>query len=67
MSLKTNQVTYINTFVRFKDSTTVKYPDPNNNHTKYLTVKHYIIIIGGRPRYPDIPGINLTITGDDIY
>ena len=67
MSLKTNQVTYINAFASFKDSSTVKYLDPNSNHTKYLTAKHYIIAIGGRPRYPDIPGINLAITSDDIF
>ena len=66
-SLRTNKVTYLNALASFKNHKTVKYIDQESGNDKYLTAKHFIIAIGGRPRYPDIPGIELAITSDDIF
>merc|ERR1712168_1565202 len=36
--------------------------------SKEVTAKHFIISVGGRPKYPDIPGAKeLGITSDDIF
>jgi hypothetical protein len=33
-----------------------------------LTASHFVIAVGGRPRYPDIPGaLEYGITSDDIF
>lgn len=38
------------------------------NQEKILTAKYFIIAVGGRPRYPDIPGaLEYGITSDDIF
>lgn len=33
-----------------------------------LTARNFLVAVGGRPRYPDIPGaLELAITSDDIF
>lgn len=33
-----------------------------------ITAKEFLIAVGGRPRYPDIPGAReLSITSDDLF
>jgi pyruvate/2-oxoglutarate dehydrogenase complex dihydrolipoamide dehydrogenase (E3) component len=35
---------------------------------KEVTAKHFIIAVGGRPKYPDIPGAKeYCITSDDLF
>lgn len=39
-----------------------------NNTERELTAKNIVIAVGGRPRYPDIPGaVEYGITSDDIF
>lgn len=39
-----------------------------NKGEKVLTTKYVLIAVGGRPRYPDIPGaIEYGITSDDVF
>lgn len=39
-----------------------------NNTEKVLTAKNVVIAVGGRPRYPNIPGaLEYGITSDDIF
>jgi pyruvate/2-oxoglutarate dehydrogenase complex dihydrolipoamide dehydrogenase (E3) component len=36
--------------------------------TKEVTAEHFVIAVGGRPRYPDVPGAkDFAITSDDIF
>jgi pyruvate/2-oxoglutarate dehydrogenase complex dihydrolipoamide dehydrogenase (E3) component len=35
---------------------------------KEITADHFVIAVGGRPRYPDVPGAKeFGITSDDIF
>lgn len=50
------------------------FKDPHTVHTvlkkgeRTLTAKYFLIAVGGRPRYPNIPGaIEYGITSDDIF
>lgn len=39
-----------------------------NGDQKIITAQNILIAVGGRPRYPDIPGaIEYGITSDDIF
>jgi pyruvate/2-oxoglutarate dehydrogenase complex dihydrolipoamide dehydrogenase (E3) component len=39
-----------------------------NGEEKIVTAKNILIAVGGRPKYPDIPGaIENGITSDDIF
>lgn len=39
-----------------------------NKTEKVLTAKNVVIAVGGRPKYPDIPGaVEYGITSDDIF
>ena len=39
-----------------------------NKTEKVLNTKHVVVAVGGRPRYPDIPGaLEYGITSDDIF
>lgn len=50
----------------FKDANTVQTVTKQGE--KNLTAKYFLIAVGGRPRYPDIPGaVEYGITSDDIF
>lgn len=39
-----------------------------NNTERSITAKNIVIAVGGRPRYPDIPGaVEYGITSDDLF
>ena len=39
-----------------------------NKTEKVLTAKHIVIAVGGRPKYPEIPGaLEFGHTSDDIF
>lgn len=39
-----------------------------NNTERSITGRNIVIAVGGRPRYPDIPGaVEYGITSDDIF
>lgn len=38
------------------------------NNVLHITAKDFIIAVGGRPKYPDIPGAKeYSITSDDLF
>ncbi|CAG9760052.1 unnamed protein product [Ceutorhynchus assimilis] len=71
VELRDKNVEYINglgTFVDANTITTVAAKPGKPKEEKILSAKYYLIAVGGRPRYPDIPGaIEYGITSDDIF
>lgn len=60
------KVEYINGLGVFKDPYTVHTVTKQGERT--LTAKYFLIAVGGRPRYPNIPGaLEYCITSDDIF
>lgn len=60
------KVEYINGLGIFKDPNTVHTVLKSGERT--LTSKYFLIAVGGRPRYPNIPGaVEYGITSDDIF
>lgn len=67
VDLRDKKVEYINGLGYFKDAHTVAAVMKNKTE-KVLTTKNVVIAVGGRPRYPDIPGAReFGITSDDIF
>lgn len=67
VELRNKKVDYINGNGYFKDVHTIAAV-MKNGEEKVLTADKVIIAVGGRPRYPDIPGaIEYGITSDDIF
>jgi thioredoxin/glutathione reductase (selenoprotein) len=65
--LMTASVKYYNAFATFVDEKTVKAVDKKGKETT-ITADAFVIAVGGRPRYPDIPGAKEhCITSDDIF
>lgn len=61
------KVEYINGLGYFKDKNTVVAVMKNKSE-RVLTTKYVVIAVGGRPRYPDIPGaLEFGITSDDVF
>jgi len=68
VALRSAQVKYFNELVTFKDAHTIKATNPKKGTEKELTAKNFVVAVGGRPKYPDIPGAKeLGITSDDIF
>lgn len=54
-------------FATFVDAHTVKLTDVKGA-TELVTAKYFVVAVGGRPTYPDIPGAKEhAITSDDIF
>ncbi|XP_011868712.1 PREDICTED: thioredoxin reductase 2, mitochondrial isoform X1 [Vollenhovia emeryi] len=67
VELRTKKVEYFNALGEFKDEHTV-VGVTKKGEEKVLTAKNILIAVGGRPRYPDIPGaVEYGITSDDIF
>ena len=65
--LMTNAVKYYNAFASFVDAGTVEAVDKKGKKTT-MTADAFVIAVGGRPRYPDIPGAREhCVTSDDIF
>lgn len=61
------KVEYINGLGYFKDDHSVAAVMKNKTE-KILTAKNIVIAVGGRPRYPNIPGaLEYGISSDDIF
>lgn len=61
------KVEYINGLGYFKDAHTV-VAIMKNKTERVLSTKYVLIAVGGRPKYPDIPGaLEYGITSDDIF
>jgi len=67
-ALRSASVKYFNELVEFTGPHTIKATNPKKGTAKEVTAKKFILAVGGRPRYPDIPGAKeLGITSDDIF
>lgn len=66
VELRDKKVEYINGLGSFKDSHTIHTTTKQGE--RLLTGKYVVIAVGGRPRYPEIPGaVEFGITSDDIF
>ena len=66
VALREKQVTYLNAYAEFMDKNTLKVTDQKGKE-RVVTAAQFILATGGRPRYPDIPGVRLGISSDDIF
>ncbi|KAB7496566.1 Thioredoxin reductase 3 [Armadillidium nasatum] len=67
VALRDKKIDYLNAFATFVDEHTIKTVDKKGKE-KTLTSNNFLIAVGGRPRYPDIPGAKeFGITSDDIF
>ena len=66
VALREKQVTYLNAYAEFVDKNTLKVTDQKGKE-RVVTAAQFILATGGRPRYPDIPGVRLGISSDDIF
>jgi thioredoxin/glutathione reductase (selenoprotein) len=65
--LRSANVTYINALAAFDDEHTVVLTDKKGAKKK-ATAASFLIAVGGRPKYPDIPGDReCCITSDDLF
>ncbi|ODM92618.1 Thioredoxin reductase 3 [Orchesella cincta] len=67
LALKDGSVTYLNEYARFVDKNTVETVN-KKGQKKIISSNKFIIAVGGRPKYPDIPGASeYAITSDDLF
>ncbi|KAH8371618.1 hypothetical protein KR093_008276 [Drosophila rubida] len=67
VDLRDKKVEYVNSMGRFVDAHTIDYRTKQGER-RQLTAEHVVVAVGGRPRYPDIPGATeFGITSDDIF
>ncbi|XP_070852202.1 thioredoxin reductase 2, mitochondrial [Drosophila suzukii] len=67
VDLRDKKVEYVNSVGSFLDSHTIEYVVRPNERLQ-VTSEFVVVAVGGRPRYPDIPGaLELGITSDDIF
>lgn len=67
VELRTKKVEYFNALGYFKDPHTI-CGITKNGEQKLFTAKNILIAVGGRPKYPDIPGaMEYGISSDDIF
>lgn len=67
VDLRDKKVEYINGLGYFKDAHNV-VAILKNQTERILSAKYVVIAVGGRPRYPNIPGaLEYGITSDDIF
>ncbi|KAH1017673.1 hypothetical protein HUJ05_008281 [Dendroctonus ponderosae] len=66
VELRDKKVEYINGLGTFKDAHTVQTITKQGE--RLLKARYFLIAVGGRPRYPDIPGaVEYGITSDDLF
>ena len=60
-------VKYYNAYATFVDPKTVEAVDKKGKMTR-ITADNFVIAVGGRPKYPDVPGAKEhCITSDDVF
>merc|ERR1719198_1447688 len=65
--LMSTNVKYYNAFATFTDANTVKAVDKKGKETT-ITADTFVVAVGGRPKYPDIPGAaEHGISSDDVF
>lgn len=67
VELRTRKVQYINAFGTFTGPHTLECTDRKGTKTT-ITSRRFVLAMGGRPRYPSIPGAREhCITSDDLF
>ncbi|XP_076068724.1 thioredoxin reductase 1 [Oratosquilla oratoria] len=67
VALRDKKVDYLNSYATFVDKHTIKTVD-RRGREKVVTSDKFLIAVGGRPRYSDIPGAKEhCITSDDLF
>jgi thioredoxin reductase (NADPH) len=66
VTLREQDVTYLNKLGRFKDKHTLEVTDKKGN-TSEITAARFMIAVGGRPTGLDCEGGELAITSDDVF
>ncbi|XP_037937536.1 thioredoxin reductase 1, mitochondrial isoform X2 [Teleopsis dalmanni] len=66
VDLRDKNVEYVNGLGSFVDPHTISAKLKNGSE-RLLTGQNIVIAVGGRPRYPEIPGADLGITSDDLF
>lgn len=67
VALREKAVTYLNEYAEFVDEHTLRCVNKKGKE-RTVTADKFILAMGGRPRYPGIPGDReLGITSDDIF
>ncbi|XP_068148821.1 thioredoxin reductase 2, mitochondrial [Drosophila tropicalis] len=67
VDLRDRKVEYVNSKGAFLDDHAIEFLPKGGRRTK-VTSKYIVVAVGGRPRYPDIPGAKeFGITSDDIF
>jgi pyruvate/2-oxoglutarate dehydrogenase complex dihydrolipoamide dehydrogenase (E3) component len=65
--LRSKNVTYLNELASFVDGNTIECVDGKGKARK-VTAASFVIAVGGRPKYPGVPGDKeLCITSDDLF
>jgi len=67
VALREAKVQYLNEYAQFVDPHTVMTTNKKGKQQQ-ITAKEFLVAVGGRPRYPDIPGARENcITSDDLF
>lgn len=67
VQLRQEKVKYYNKFATLLDKHTIKMVDKSGAE-ETVTARNIVLAMGGRPAYPDVPGIREnSITSDDIF
>ncbi|XP_064399579.1 thioredoxin reductase 1, cytoplasmic-like [Halichondria panicea] len=67
VALRDKNVKYINGLGSFQDAHTIKHINKRGKEA-VITAARIVVAVGGRPRYPDIPGAReYCITSDDLF
>jgi len=67
VALRDKKVDYVNAYAKFTDPHTIQTVDKRGKE-KTITADKFLVAVGGRPRYPDIPGAKEhCITSDDLF
>jgi len=67
LQLRSKNVNYVNGYATFIDPHTIKTVNKKGKETT-MTAERFLIATGGRPKYPNIPGIQeYCISSDDLF
>jgi len=66
VALREKQVDYLNEYAQFVDGHTLKTVNKKGKE-RTVTAGQFILATGGRPKYPDIPGVEFGISSDDLF
>jgi len=67
VQLRTEKVTYVNAYGEFIGPHKIKTTNKRGKVTE-MTSRYFLLAMGGRPKYPDVPGLKeYCISSDDLF